>query len=240
LTAGNLGAAVLVSYAPDPTQLVYRELLLGTYPIQRSSRPERADPFRELGMSLMSRILDAGEEFSSPRAGSASCSILIVCSQPSPKRASRTPQIHPRISSVQFWRFGADEDQCAAALRSRQLLRAAHSGASRLQRDFATLVLLDGRRLKTQAEARIAVFEFVEGFYNPRPRHSSIGYLSPIDYEHRYAADPDARQPAAGLASVKDKPSGRPRWVTNRAVQSEAKRFDTAELGISDPEFECN
>jgi hypothetical protein len=50
---------------------------------------------------------------------------------------------------------------------------------------FATLEceLLDRRRFKTQAEARIAVFEFIEGFYNPRRRHSSIGYLSPIDYE---------------------------------------------------------
>ncbi len=33
----------------------------------------------------------------------------------------------------------------------------------------------------TQAEARMAVFEFIEGFYNPRRRHSSLGYLSPID-----------------------------------------------------------
>jgi hypothetical protein len=45
---------------------------------------------------------------------------------------------------------------------------------------FATLEceLLDRRRFKTQAEARTAVFEFIEGFYNPRRRHSSIGYLS--------------------------------------------------------------
>jgi putative transposase len=77
---------------------------------------------------------------------------------------------------------------------------------------FATLEceLLDRRRFKTQAEARIAVFEFIEGFYNPRRRHSSIGYLSPIDYERRHAANPDAHQPAAVLAAVKDEPSGRP------------------------------
>src|SRR6266481_710182 len=53
----------------------------------------------------------------------------------------------------------------------------------------------------------------VEGFYNPRRRHSSIGYLSPIDYEHRHHAatvDRDAHQPAAVLAAVKDKPFGRP------------------------------
>jgi putative transposase len=77
---------------------------------------------------------------------------------------------------------------------------------------FATLEceLLDRRRFKTQAEARTAVFEFIEGFYNPRRRHSSIGYLSPIDYERHHAANPDAHQPAAVLAAVKDKPSGRP------------------------------
>jgi hypothetical protein len=76
---------------------------------------------------------------------------------------------------------------------------------------FATLEceLLDRRRFKMKVEARIAVFEFIEGFYNPRRRHSSIGYLSPIDYE-RHAANPDAHQPAAVLAAVKDKPSGRP------------------------------
>src|SRR4029078_4247578 len=59
---------------------------------------------------------------------------------------------------------------------------------------FATLEceLLDRRRFKTQAEARMAVFEFIEGFYNPRRRHSSIGYLSPIDFERHLASSPDA------------------------------------------------
>ena len=77
---------------------------------------------------------------------------------------------------------------------------------------FATLEceLLERRRFKTQAEARIAVFEFIEGFYNPRRRHSSIGYLSPIDFERRYAVDPGAHQPAVVLAAVQDKPCGRP------------------------------
>jgi putative transposase len=77
---------------------------------------------------------------------------------------------------------------------------------------FATLEceLLDRHRFKTQAEARIAVFDFIEGFYNRRRRHSSIGYLSPIDYERLHAANPDAHQRAAVLAAVKGKPSGRP------------------------------
>ena len=80
---------------------------------------------------------------------------------------------------------------------------------------FATLEceLLARHRFGTQAEARSAVFDFIEGFYNPRRRHSSIGYLSPMDFERRCqttAVDPDARQPAVVLAAVKDKPSGRP------------------------------
>src|SRR5512144_1391973 len=68
--------------------------------------------------------------------------------------------------------------------------------------------LLDRRRFKTQAEARIAVFEFIEGFYNPRRRHSSLGYLSPIDYEHRHerAADPSAHPRPAVLGAVKVRP----------------------------------
>jgi transposase InsO family protein len=66
---------------------------------------------------------------------------------------------------------------------------------------FATLECepLARCRFKTQAEARSAVFAFIEGFYNPRRRNSSIGYLSPIDYERRHhalAVDPDPRQPA--------------------------------------------
>jgi putative transposase len=50
---------------------------------------------------------------------------------------------------------------------------------------FATLEceLLDRRRFKTKAEARMAVFEFIEGWYNPHRRHSALGYLSPINYE---------------------------------------------------------
>jgi putative transposase len=73
---------------------------------------------------------------------------------------------------------------------------------------FATLEceLLDWRKFKTQAEARVAVFAFIEGFYNPRRRHSSIGYLSPVAYEKRLLLDPAARDPALVLAPVQARP----------------------------------
>jgi putative transposase len=50
---------------------------------------------------------------------------------------------------------------------------------------FATLEceLLDRRCFQSQAEARMAVFSYIEGWYNPSRRHSAIGYVSPIAYE---------------------------------------------------------
>lgn len=35
----------------------------------------------------------------------------------------------------------------------------------------------------TRAEARLAIFDYIETFYNPKRRHSSLGYLSPVDFE---------------------------------------------------------
>ena len=53
---------------------------------------------------------------------------------------------------------------------------------------FATLEceLLDRSSFRTTEEARRAVFEFVEGWYNPHRRHSSLQYHSPLSYERRY------------------------------------------------------
>lgn len=50
---------------------------------------------------------------------------------------------------------------------------------------FATLEceLLDRTRFATHAEAQAAVFEFVEGWYNTRRRHSALGYVSPLEFE---------------------------------------------------------
>jgi putative transposase len=54
---------------------------------------------------------------------------------------------------------------------------------------FATLEceLLWRTKLRTPAQAEHAVFEFIEGWYNPHRRHSSLGYLSPNEFETRHA-----------------------------------------------------
>ena len=48
--------------------------------------------------------------------------------------------------------------------------------------------LLDRHRFKTQHEAALAVFDFIEGWYNPHRRHTSIGNISPVEYERRSKA----------------------------------------------------
>jgi putative transposase len=52
---------------------------------------------------------------------------------------------------------------------------------------FATLEceLLDRIRFADRPEAELAVFEFIEGFYNTRRRHSSIGNIAPLTFEQR-------------------------------------------------------
>lgn len=54
---------------------------------------------------------------------------------------------------------------------------------------FATLEceLLARHTFRTHHEARAAVFEFLEVFYNRQRRHSALGYLSPEAYEQYYA-----------------------------------------------------
>jgi putative transposase len=66
---------------------------------------------------------------------------------------------------------------------------------------FATLEceLLDRRRFKTQIEARIAIFEFIEGWYNPHRRHSALDYLSPINYQRSHSKDPGYRSPTPSI-----------------------------------------
>ena len=56
---------------------------------------------------------------------------------------------------------------------------------------FATLEceLQDREVLRTQRDARMAVFDFIEAWYNPHRRHSALDYESPISYERKMQAD---------------------------------------------------
>jgi putative transposase len=71
---------------------------------------------------------------------------------------------------------------------------------------FATLEceLLDRVTLRTQAEARMAIFEYIEGWYNPIRRHKGLGRISPIEFERRHSMQNEhavTHRPARSAAS---------------------------------------
>ena len=55
---------------------------------------------------------------------------------------------------------------------------------------FASLEceLLDRHVMRSHAEARMAVFRYIEGWYNPHRRHSALDYQSPVNFEKKHRA----------------------------------------------------
>jgi putative transposase len=62
--------------------------------------------------------------------------------------------------------------------------------------------LIHRRSWPTKGEARTAVFEYIEAFYNRRRRHSTLGMLSPLEYENRTLGHDAASLAASRLASI--------------------------------------
>jgi putative transposase len=87
---------------------------------------------------------------------------------------------------------------------------------------FATLEceLLDRTRLETQAQARMAVFEWIEGWYNPRRQHSAIGYLSPNEFEAEKAVESAPADTEPG-GSAPEPPAEQ--WMENRPEPERSK-----------------
>jgi putative transposase len=97
---------------------------------------------------------------------------------------------------------------------------------------FATLEceLLNRQSFKTQAEARMAVFDFIEGWYNPHRRHSALDYCSPIDYERLYRGETNQAAPSATAPRTAWPPNN----PASRAVQRGALA-DPKPLSFSAP-----
>jgi putative transposase len=67
---------------------------------------------------------------------------------------------------------------------------------------FATLKkeLVHRRSWPSRRELTTEVFEYIEAFYNRVRRHSTLGMLSPADYESGTLSNPDASPAASRLA----------------------------------------
>ncbi len=61
-----------------------------------------------------------------------------------------------------------------------------------VERFFGTLKteVVYQQRFATRRDARQAIFEYIEVFYNRQRRHSALGYLSPITFEAQHAVAP--------------------------------------------------
>jgi putative transposase len=86
---------------------------------------------------------------------------------------------------------------------------------------FATLEceLIDRSTFNTHDQARRAIVDFIEGFYNTRRRHSALGYHSPVQFE-RQAVVPDT-------TNNRPRNRGRPKTTTNLRTQ-EPKNLTTS------------
>ncbi len=62
--------------------------------------------------------------------------------------------------------------------------------------------LIHRRSWPTKAEARTAVFDYIEAFYNRRRRHSTLGMLSPLEFETGTLRSPGPSLAASRLAST--------------------------------------
>jgi putative transposase len=62
--------------------------------------------------------------------------------------------------------------------------------------------LIHRRSWPTKNDARTAVFDYIETFYNRRRRHSTLGMLSPVEFENSTLMDDGASLAASRLASI--------------------------------------
>ena len=69
---------------------------------------------------------------------------------------------------------------------------------------FASLEceLIDRRSWQTKTEARLALFTYIEGWYNPRRRHSALGQISPANFESMHHTQSRATRREHGIPTV--------------------------------------
>ena len=92
----------------------------------------------------------------------------------------RRPVESAQYTSEQFQRLMADNGVSCSMSRSGNVWDNAA-----MESFFSSLKTerIAKKVYRTRDQAKADVFDYIERFYNPRRRHSTLGYLSPIDFE---------------------------------------------------------
>ena len=115
-----------------------------------------------------------------------------VCHQRKHRHFKPDPATHDDLVKRQFraeapdriWFTDITQHRAAGLLGS--MGRVASSVDNALVESFWSTMqreLLDRRSWTSRTELASAIFEWIEAWYNPRRRHSALGYLSPVEYE---------------------------------------------------------
>jgi len=105
---------------------------------------------------------------------------------------------------------------------------------------FGTLEceLLDRYTFRTPTEARQAVFRYIEGWYNPRRRHSSLGYLSPAKFEAKHGTRSEKSPGLADSPAVGEVPSARLGSTPLQAAEALlTPRREEEEVRLNHPQY---
>lgn len=97
-------------------------------------------------------------------------------------RVLRRPVETAQYTSEQFQRLLADNGITCSMSRAGNVW-----DNSAMESFFSSLKIERTNRkvYRTRDEARADVFDYIERFYNPRRRHSKLGYISPMEFEAR-------------------------------------------------------
>ena len=165
-----------------------------------SARRVFGDTLRELGATQTFIRAGPTDDQRRRRAGPAHHPRgVLAADQWSPDRRSRPPIAAPPCRGVATTDGICQYTSLAFGRRLRESGIAASMGSvgdcydnAMAESFFATLEteLIDRSDWASPAEARAAVFEYIEVFYNRIRRHSSLGNLSPEQFEERYRSAP--------------------------------------------------
>ena len=108
--------------------------------------------------------------------------LMAVWRRGKPRELLRHSDQGSQYSSEQFQRLMADSGIVCSMSRSGNVWDNAA-----MESFFSSLKTERTARkvYRTRDDARADVFDYIERFYNPRRRHSTLGYLSPVEFEEQ-------------------------------------------------------